>query len=214
MKKSLNERLYGHDDYSIFAQERTFKKYPLNEILKDTGTYHADKTQEALKLLTALNELTIEEYFRYQLSDNLLDPIRSLQRQTAFSKISYDKLSKTKMSEVFRIIGGLRNTSDDYEAFDEIEDCCWILMKPIIDSKYRHPLYTSTCKHFRDAAYELTHDKRCRSSEIKRKIQLQNMNRLVQKITEDCYPLGDPKAQSWMHYYNNILMPCFAISTR
>jgi len=214
MKKSLKERLYGNDDYSIFAQERTFKKYPLNEILKDTGNYHVDKTQEALKLLTALNELTLKDYFLYQFSDNLLDPIRCLRRNTAFSDYSYDELSKTKMSEVFRIIGSLRSTSDDSDSFEEIEDCCWILMKPLIDSKYQHPLYVCTCKHYRDAAYELTHDKRCRSSEIKGDILLQSMNRLLQKITEDCLPFGDPKAQSWMHYFNNILIPCFAISTR
>lgn len=171
IKKSLREWVGGNNDYSAFAEKRDFSKYPLIQMVNDTGKFHKVKTAEAFQALRALCTLTLEEYFRY-----VPECIERLTELPSLNEYTYDDFSAMTVGDFFRMMEDVIDTDycSEYRAVDEKMDVCWIFIKPVIDSGYRHPLFYSSFKHNLDVIGDDYTGK-----QIVEKHLLQNMNTFV-----------------------------------
>ena len=195
IKKNLNDYLCN-SDYSIFnIDAHNTGKHHLKDILEDTGEYHEEMCENAILRLRALGNLTLDEYFQHV--PNEVDILSDL---APFSE--YGDIGDMTFSDVCNIIGRFANINGQDE---EVVKAICILMEPIIDSSYNHPLYSSSIKHILDVSYDLTHDDHCKST-LNEDLLKMNMNDFVRmfrrkKGLEGCYP----------HFFNCILIPLLCL---
>ena len=208
-KMPLSEWVTGNNDYSVFAVKSEFNKYPLKEIAEDTGEYHKVKVAEAFQALRALNALTLEEYFRYK-----PECIEDLTGLPSLNEYTYNDLSAMTMDELFRLIGFGMDTDycPEYTAADERTDACCILIDPVIDSGYTHPLFFSSFKHNRDLIYD-----DYTAEDIAKKEFLKNLNTFIRDIMSKSASAGQhlnaiQRKRIYDGFFNNIIRPAIAVS--
>ncbi len=196
-KKPLND-LLGHNDYSMFKQQLSHRKVPLDEIVNDTGDYHLNKCREAFHNIKALCSLTVPEYFTY-----IPECISRLKELPAFRDCD---LSELKVGDVFVMIGKIEDYSEDYTRDDARADACSIMMKPIRDSGYTHPLYQCCFKYIRNAAYEITHYEKCMiNPDYFKTYYLKSMNEIMRENF-----LRDDR-ELFASFFNDIIIPSIAL---
>ncbi len=175
------------------------RKTHLNEKISDTGEHHTNMCKQAFHNIKALCRLTVPEYFTY-----IPENISKLSELPAFSDCDLGELT---LGDVFVRIGMIiEDYSEDYTKDDARAEACSILMKPIRDSGYTHPLYFSCFKHVRNAAYEITHYDNCAICfEPFRQFYLKSMNSYMRENSlcrdEEMYPI----------FFNNIVIPAIAL---
>ena len=201
MEKKPLDAYLKTNDYSGFAVRTRFRKYHLKEIVDDAGRYHKQKVEEAGKRLRKLSRLTLAEYFVF-----MPECIESLSNLPLFSEYDEDELSDLTMLYAFHVIGDAEDESKEYTRRDAIFEACNILMKPIVNSGFTHPLYRSLLKHNEDAANEHYPDERCILSNTERKNLTISMNELLREL----YVKKPDRCAT--DYFNHVVIPSIVLA--
>jgi len=198
-KRPLDQYLYSRNDYSIFGTPRMkARRYSFKDITGNQGRYHDDKCADALEELKALTGLKLSEYFTY-----LPDCIDALHDLPAF--MDCDDIKNMSVGKAFIIIAEIDDYSEDYNRKEALIDVCQIMIRPIIDSGFAHPLYRSFFRHILEAVYEDTGNEDIQTGS--RSMLMINMNDSLHKLLPNGPAAYMPK------YFNYIIRPFYALTT-
>lgn len=200
IKKPLKDH-FRTADYSMLEPfKRGFHKYHLKEMIEldEEGTFYKAKILEAFKYSKSLNNTLVKEYFRLQ--PWLIDSMKNLP-----SFIDCDDLEDYTIGQVFRIIGSMEDLSPDYSKGQQYAETIELLVKPIVDSGFDHPLYRMQLCFTKEMAYRMTGDPCCELNKLERMNLLFTMN----DILKETYHRGP--SYYYPYYFNNLIIPTLVL---
>ncbi len=188
-----------YNDYSYLEFRNEFIKRPLEDVVKDTRNYHNLTVFEAGVALNKLNKLPIKDYFKY-----MPECIESLSELPEFNLIK--DIDKITVGDCFTIICGVKEDySEDYSKIDFYSEAANLLLQPVLDSNYEHPLYSNCLKDVYEAAYLSTGEECFAADILKEELRDVSMNSLL-RMKFDNYPEECKHA-----YFNHIVRTGFAL---
>ncbi len=199
MEKKPLKDYFPYNDYSHLAIKRILGKFQFNDLIKNTGFYKNFRVREASESILKLCKLSLSEYFKF-----MPEAIRLLYELPEFRDL--DNLESMTVGDVFLITGGIKDDySEDYLRDDALAEICSIMIGPIIDSGFEHPLYQSMFIHINEAANLISGKELFDTAIYGKKFQTSSINSfLKENYTKN------PKA-CCLTYFNRILVPAYAI---
>lgn len=211
-KRSLADRFKCKNDYSIFAIEKPpFRKYPLSQVTDPSfrSDFHKAKIKEATQSFQALNKLTVAEYFKY-----LPECIDKLRRSPFIDVDQEQNVADMTIGEVFDCLGSKK---DDFEP-DYAIILGKILMEPIKDSSYTHPLFKTLLIHNREMVKKLTHGRRGFYEPFSEKGLYVSMNDSLKELIQQSnlknkrLRLYDDSEHIFNVFFNNVVIPSITVT--
>lgn len=199
MEKKPLKDYFPYNDYSYLAIKRMLGKFQFNDLIKNTGFFKNFRIREASESIFRLCRTTLTDYFKF-----LPEAIGSLYELPEFRDL--EALDSMTVGEVFLITGRIKDDySEDYTRDDALAEICSIMIGPIIDSGFEHPLYQSMFIHINEAANLISGKELFNTAIYGQKFQTSSINSfLKENYTKN------PKA-CCLTYFNRIVVPAYAM---